>query len=84
MQLARYEDVDDPLFLDYYSVDPIDVLQSAADSCLSEAAERQMVGSSTALIAVLRRDMLRVANLGDCNCSFVAFLSRFVSRAETG
>lgn len=35
-----------------------------------------MIGSSTALLAVLRNDELRLANMGDCCCSFV-FLSVF-------
>lgn len=69
VELSRYDDIDDPAFLEYDKVDPIDIMQSAADHCLASAKEQQLVGSSTALIAVLRRDILRVANLGDCNCS---------------
>lgn len=68
-ELERYEDVDDPLFLDFFNVDPLDVLQAATDKCLAESSARGLIGSSTALLAVLRRDVLRVANLGDCNCS---------------
>ena len=69
--LERYDDIDDPLFLDYYNVDPIEVLAEASQHCLEEAKQLQFTGSSTALVAVLRRDVLRVANLGDCNCSLV-------------
>jgi hypothetical protein len=70
--LERYDDVDDPLFLDYYNVDPVDVMSEASLQALEEAKQKQFTGSSTALIAVLRRDVLRVANLGDCNCACVA------------
>ena len=68
-ELERYEDVDDALFLEYFNVDPLDILQAATDKCLTESASRGLIGSSTALLAVLRRDVLRVANLGDCNSS---------------
>lgn len=70
-ELERYEDVDDPLFLDYFAVDPIEILQTATDASLAEAKVRGMIGSTTALLAILRRDTLRVANLGDCNCSII-------------
>lgn len=106
-ELARYENVDDDMFLHYYEVDPVDVMQRAYEKTLSECKEevrsavlavgcRRMgsrdsllelsvanptacrsfgvqgtIGSSTALLAILRNDELRLANLGDCSCCVI-------------
>ncbi|KAM0793290.1 hypothetical protein ACM66B_000750 [Microbotryomycetes sp. NB124-2] len=70
-ELARYDNVDDELFLRYYEVDPVEVLQVAFEKSLSECKEEGIVGSSTALLAVLRNDELRLANMGDCTCSVI-------------
>ncbi|KAI5478432.1 protein phosphatase 2c [Pseudohyphozyma bogoriensis] len=70
-ELARYENVDDELFLQYYEIDPVDVLQRAFEKTLAECKDEGVIGSSTALIAVLRNDELRLANLGDCCCSII-------------
>ena len=51
--------------------DPIEVLHKAWDSTLAEFFELELIGSSTALIAVLKDDELRLANLGDCCCSII-------------
>jgi protein phosphatase PTC7 len=80
--------VDDELFLRYYDVDPVDVLQRAFEKSLAECKDevstpsvlpgdsiltfvipQGVIGSSTALVAVLRNDELRLANMGDCCCS---------------
>jgi len=70
-ELARYEDVDDALFLRYNDVDPVEVLQRAFEKSLAESKEEGVIGSSTALVAVLRNDELRLANMGDCCCSII-------------
>ncbi|GAA5838506.1 hypothetical protein JCM9279_003265 [Rhodotorula babjevae] len=70
-ELARYENVDDDMFLQYYEVDPVDVMQRAYEKTLSECKEEGTIGSSTALLAVLRNDELRLANLGDCSCCVI-------------
>ncbi|KAM0755833.1 protein serine/threonine phosphatase 2C, partial [Meredithblackwellia eburnea MCA 4105] len=70
-ELARYENVEDELFLQYYEVDPVEVLQRAFEKTLAECKEEGVIGSSTALIAVLRNDELRLANMGDCCCSII-------------
>ncbi|GAA6053427.1 hypothetical protein JCM3770_005161 [Rhodotorula araucariae] len=70
-ELARYENVDDDMFLHYYEVDPVDVMQRAYEKTLSECKEEGTIGSSTALLAVLRNDELRLANLGDCSCCVI-------------
>lgn len=38
-ELARYENVDDDMFLHYYEVDPVDVMQRAYEKTLSECKE---------------------------------------------
>ncbi|GAA5945056.1 hypothetical protein JCM3775_004273 [Rhodotorula graminis] len=70
-ELARYENVDDDMFLRYYEVDPVDVMQRAYEKTLGECKEEGTIGSSTALLAVLRNDELRLANLGDCSCCVI-------------
>ncbi|GAA5881886.1 hypothetical protein JCM1840_004542 [Sporobolomyces johnsonii] len=70
-ELARYENIDDELFLQYYEIDPVDVLQRAFEKSLAECKDEGVIGSSTALLAVLRNDELRLANLGDCSCCVI-------------
>lgn len=74
--------------MQYYEIDPVDVLQRAFEKSLAECKEevrsflirrcaerwltiavQGVIGSSTALLAVLRNDELRLANMGDCCCS---------------
>ena len=70
-ELARYDDIDDELFSHYYDVDPVEILQRAFEKSLEEANAQEIVGSSTALLAILRHDELRLANMGDCCCSII-------------
>lgn len=49
----------------------MEVLHRAWDSTLTEFFELELIGSSTALIAVLQEDELKLANLGDCSCSII-------------
>ncbi|KAL8286173.1 hypothetical protein RQP46_004661 [Phenoliferia psychrophenolica] len=80
-ELGRYENVEDELFLQYYEIDPVDVLQRAFEKTLAECKDEGVIGSSTALIAVLRNDELRLANMGDCCCSIIRG-SDYVFRSE--
>lgn len=66
--------MDDPLSLEYDNTNPVDILHHASQHCLQAAYERGVAGSSTALICVLRNNILKVANLGDCNASYAAEL----------
>ncbi|GAA5949824.1 hypothetical protein JCM3765_007706 [Sporobolomyces pararoseus] len=70
-ELARYENIDDEMFLQYYQVDPVEVMQRAFEKCLRESKDEGIIGSSTALLAVLRNDELHLANLGDCYCCVI-------------
>jgi len=51
--------------------DPIEILHQAWDLTLTEFFDLELIGSTTALIALLKDDELRVANLGDCCCSII-------------
>lgn len=70
-ELSRYEDVNDVKFLSYSQIDPVDILQYAFDRSIHELKTEGIVGSTTALIAILRNDELRIANIGDCCCSVI-------------
>lgn len=63
-EIEKYDNVEDDdtaLVYDYMSLDPQEIL-SKAFSQVSSA----LIGSSTALVVVIRDDELRIANLGDC------------------
>ena len=51
--------------------DPIEVLHKAWDATLTEFCDLELIGSTTALVALLKNDELRLANLGDCCCSII-------------
>ncbi|KAI8800281.1 phosphatase 2C-like domain-containing protein [Cladochytrium replicatum] len=57
--LANYEEE----VRDYYAIDPRTVMRRSYEQVMKN---KSLVGSSTALIVILRNDELRVANLGDC------------------
>ncbi|WFD32186.1 protein-serine/threonine phosphatase [Malassezia sp. CBS 17886] len=46
--------------------DPVDILQTAWERSVRASKREGIMGSATALLAVLRGDELRVANMGDC------------------
>ncbi|PWN88305.1 protein serine/threonine phosphatase 2C [Acaromyces ingoldii] len=48
------------------SVDPVEVMHRAWERCVRASRREGILGSSTALIALLRGDELRIANVGDC------------------
>lgn len=50
----------------YWDVDPVEVMQRAWERCVRVSRHEGILGSSTALLAMLRGDQLRIANLGDC------------------
>ncbi|KAJ3292715.1 hypothetical protein HK104_005103 [Borealophlyctis nickersoniae] len=68
---AELEKLDDISSIDYDAssyndVDPKDILEKSYNQVTADAKEEGLVGSSTAVIVILRDDELRVANLGDC------------------
>ncbi|KAJ3217104.1 hypothetical protein HDU67_008481 [Dinochytrium kinnereticum] len=71
-QLQAFDDVaNDYDINDYYDVDPIRVLSDAYDLTCRDATAEGLVGSTTAMIVILRDDELRIANLGDCGLMII-------------
>ncbi|KAJ3045353.1 hypothetical protein HDV00_010223 [Rhizophlyctis rosea] len=72
-ELEKYDDIAaidyDPK--EYDKVDPKEVLQKSYDAVCADAKSETLMGSSTAVIAILRDDELRVANLGDCGIMII-------------
>ncbi|PWN45338.1 hypothetical protein IE81DRAFT_285959, partial [Ceraceosorus guamensis] len=48
------------------SIDPVEIMHRAWRRCIRASRREGIKGSSTALIAILREDELRIANVGDC------------------
>lgn len=57
------------------------MLHRAWDNTLTEFFDLSLSGSSTALIALLKDDELRLANLGDCCCSIIRG-SEYIFRSQ--
>ncbi|KAI9012131.1 phosphatase 2C-like domain-containing protein [Phycomyces nitens] len=71
LELERFDNIDDPCFYEYDKADPVKVLQESYNEALHEEEAEGIVGSTTACIALLRHDELRIANLGDCGISVI-------------
>ncbi|KAI7873083.1 phosphatase 2C-like domain-containing protein [Mucor mucedo] len=80
-EMDRFEDIEDPCFLQYNEANPIDILKRSYEKSLSVAKKNNILGSTTACIAVLRHDELRVANIGDCGISIIRN-NHYVFRSE--
>jgi hypothetical protein len=50
---------------------PVEVMQRGYERCMSCVRSEGIDGSSTALLAILQDDELKIANLGDCACVVV-------------
>ncbi|KAI8330476.1 phosphatase 2C-like domain-containing protein [Chlamydoabsidia padenii] len=81
LELERYDNIEDPLFCQYEQANPLTILQHSYDQTQQEAQQEGLLGSSTACLALLRHDDLRVANLGDCGISIIRHNS-YVFRSE--
>ncbi|KAL1915895.1 uncharacterized protein VTP21DRAFT_6283 [Calcarisporiella thermophila] len=81
VELEKYDNIECDEFQHYYEVDPVEILQASYESSVAEATRQGIVGSSTACIAILRDDELRIANLGDCGVSIIR-QNDFVFRTE--
>ncbi|CAG8570228.1 24418_t:CDS:2 [Cetraspora pellucida] len=78
---AELEKYDDEKFYHYNDVNPVDILQSSYEQSMRDCALEGIIGSSTALIAIIRNDELRIANLGDCGICIIRHNS-FIFRNE--
>lgn len=81
LEMDRFEDTEDPMFFEYSQTNPVDILQRSYEQSLVEAKKSNVLGSTTACIAVLRHDELRVANIGDCGISIIRN-NHYVFRSE--
>ncbi|UZJ57006.1 hypothetical protein CBS101457_006326 [Exobasidium rhododendri] len=74
VELSRYDNVNATslaadngrLLQAWAAVDPVEVMHRAWERCVRAARREGILGSSTALLALLRGDELRIANVGDC------------------
>ncbi|KXS15311.1 protein serine/threonine phosphatase 2C [Gonapodya prolifera JEL478] len=67
VEIGRYDEIHDQHDMDAFkAVDPKEVLKRAYDDLNGDKEKENILGSTTALIALLRTDRLRIANLGDC------------------
>lgn len=74
VELSRYDQLsaaeldanDGSLLAAWSAVDPVEVMHHAWERCVRASRREGILGSSTALIALLRGDELRIANVGDC------------------
>ncbi|KAJ3326625.1 hypothetical protein HDU93_002358 [Gonapodya sp. JEL0774] len=67
LDIGRYDEIHDQHDMDAYkAVQPREVLRRAYDDLNNDKEKENILGSTTALIAILRTDRLRVASLGDC------------------
>ncbi|KAI7865772.1 phosphatase 2C-like domain-containing protein [Spinellus fusiger] len=81
LEMERFDNIDDPNFSLYHQVNPMDVLQATYQQSMNEAQDENCIGSSTACLAILRNDEIRIANLGDCRISIIRNNS-YVFRSE--
>jgi serine/threonine protein phosphatase PrpC len=81
MEMDRFDDTEDPCFFQYNDTNPVDILKRSYENSLRVAKTHNILGSTTACIAVLRHDELRVANIGDCGISIIRN-NHYVFRSE--
>ncbi|KAJ1993298.1 hypothetical protein H4R33_000707 [Dimargaris cristalligena] len=81
IEVEKYENIEDYEFVHYYDINPVDILRKSYTQVLEDAYVEGIRGSSTACLAILRDDELRVANLGDCGLAVVR-RGEFVFRTE--
>ncbi|KAI9291357.1 protein serine/threonine phosphatase 2C [Neoconidiobolus thromboides FSU 785] len=70
-ELNKYDDIDADEFVDYFHADPVNILAKSYDRTNFDAYLQQIKGSTTACLALLRGDELRIANLGDCGLAII-------------
>ncbi|KAI8903111.1 phosphatase 2C-like domain-containing protein, partial [Gorgonomyces haynaldii] len=71
MELDKYDNYLDDVVLEYDQVDPRQILETAWEQVNKDAREENIIGSSTALLCVLRHDQLRICNIGDCGIMII-------------
>lgn len=81
VEMERFNDTEDPCFFHYDDANPISILKRSYENTLKVAKQNNILGATTACIAVLRHDELRVANIGDCGISVIRH-NDYIFRSE--
>ncbi|KAG0051768.1 hypothetical protein BGZ83_003332 [Gryganskiella cystojenkinii] len=81
LELEKYDNIEEDAFYDYFNVNPVHILQKSYEQSARDAKKEGLIGSSTACLAILRDDELRIANLGDCGVSIIR-RNEFIFRTE--
>ncbi|KAI8895586.1 phosphatase 2C-like domain-containing protein [Globomyces pollinis-pini] len=78
LELEKYDDLigeydDDGQLdnVDFNKVSPKDILSKSYERVNLDAKDEKIIGSTTALIIILREDELRIANIGDCGIMII-------------
>ncbi|PVU89615.1 hypothetical protein BB559_002245 [Furculomyces boomerangus] len=70
-EISRYEDIEDDLFTRYNQATPVEIMREAYKNTLADMKAKELKGSSTICLALLRGEELRVANLGDSGLTII-------------
>ncbi|KAG9072645.1 hypothetical protein KI688_000416 [Linnemannia hyalina] len=81
VELEKYDNIEEDAFYDYFNVNPVQILEKSYEQSARDAKKEGLIGSSTACLAILRDDELRIANLGDCGVSIIR-RNEFIFRTE--
>ncbi|KAI8602828.1 phosphatase 2C-like domain-containing protein [Dissophora ornata] len=81
LELEKYDNIEEDAFYDYFNVNPVNILEKSYEQSARDAKKEGLIGSSTACLAILRDDELRIANLGDCGVSVIR-RNEFIFRTE--
>ncbi|KAF9413301.1 hypothetical protein BGZ94_000777 [Podila epigama] len=81
LELEKYDNIEEDAFYDYFNVNPVQILQKSYEQSARDAKREGLIGSSTACLAILRDNELRIANLGDCGVSIIR-RNEFIFRTE--
>ncbi|KAI1320383.1 hypothetical protein EDD11_001185 [Mortierella claussenii] len=81
LELEKYDNIEEEAFYDYFNVNPVHILEKSYEQSARDAKKEGLIGSSTACLAILRDDELRIANLGDCGVSVIR-RNEFIFRTE--
>ena len=72
IELEKYDNfLDDDIPIDYDQVTPKDILIKSYQQVNQDAKKEAIVGSTTALICLLRDEELRITNIGDCGLMLI-------------
>jgi len=80
-ELNRFDNDGDERYYHYNEANAVDILQASYEQSIKDCTLKGVIGSSTALVAILREDELRIANLGDCSVGVIRY-NDYIFRTE--